>query len=382
MPSLRQVFENPKTTTRDAGLLAERANCTKKSAQTFLRSLASRQLTTVRKKPPDDAYSPTGDVAGTWLADTIYLRDYSGVNKHRGAIFTLMEVNTRFAYCRALVMDAGGANRGVSSAKTAAAMTSILGVEPAIKFVRADGGPEHAGSFAALLKKRGIPLDQGEAGTHERLGRLDRFHLSLRMLIGDHFAKTNTHVWYPVLDDLVTNYNTRPHRTLTTIFGKPTSPTDAKQNEEKIREYDLSRVETLRKNTVDLAPGTMVRLLVDRTNAGAANLKAKKANDQTWTSGVYAVEGMVGPNAAMVATTGKDPKVWPLHSLKVAVLQSVASSDVESHVKRKVNRRVVSAKRMESLNINGVEQAEALAGQKVSDPRPTRAKNKPAKLRV
>ena len=200
--TLRAVFEDPRTTTRDPSLLADRARVTLKSARAFLRTSAASQISQVSKKPPDVAYAPTGGHEGEYLADVIYLRDYSGVNKHRGAILTLLGVNSRYAYARGLVMDASDKSRGVSSGKAAEAMKSILAESEKdkaapITAVRADGGPEFKGEFAALLEKSGITLERGQAGTHERLARLDRFHGTLRRMIGDLFALTNSHVWYP-----------------------------------------------------------------------------------------------------------------------------------------------------------------------------------------
>ena len=199
--TLRAVFEDPRTTTRDPSLLAERARVTLKSARAFLRTSAANQISQVPRKLAEASYAPTGGHEGEYLADVIYLRDYSGVNKHRGAILTLLGVNSRYAYARGLVMDASDKNRGVSSGKAAEAMKSILKESQArlslaapITAVRADGGPEFKGEFAALLEKNGITLERGQAGTHERLARLDRFHGTLRRMIGDLFALTNSHV--------------------------------------------------------------------------------------------------------------------------------------------------------------------------------------------
>ena len=117
------------------------------------------------------AFAPSGDVYGTWLGDTIYLRDLAGVNSHRGAIFTIIEINSRYAYCRAIVMKADARERGVSSAKVAAAMRSILeqnaadvaqGKVAPILAMRTDGGPGHSGEFRALLKSHNIPLRRAE----------------------------------------------------------------------------------------------------------------------------------------------------------------------------------------------------------------------------
>ena len=73
--------------------------------------------------------------------------------------------------------------------------------------LRTDGGPEFAGAFSTLLERRGIAHERTGAGTHERLARLDRFHGTLRRMIGEHFALTRSHVWEDVLPALIHNYN-------------------------------------------------------------------------------------------------------------------------------------------------------------------------------
>jgi hypothetical protein len=171
-------------------------------------------------------------------------------------------------------------------------------------------------------------------------------------------ARTNSDVWYKSLQQLTESYNTRPHRTLSSILLSPTAPVDvtAKQ-EEKLRDFDLAAARDLRIATPSLPPGTLVRLLVARTNAGVRNVMAKKANDLTWTRETFAIVKRHGPNAFRVATTGKDPRVWPIHSLKVvgaATVEPAAAGPT-------VNRSVVSAKRLEALNISGEEQMQALA---------------------
>ena len=85
----------------------------------------------------------------------IYLKKYAGVNKKRTCILTLLGVNSRFVYARALT--------AADSKKTAEALTEILaqndqdvrgGVIARIEAIRSDGGGEFKGEFAALLEER------------------------------------------------------------------------------------------------------------------------------------------------------------------------------------------------------------------------------------
>ena len=79
MPTLREVYENPSTGTRDPALLAKRAKTTLKSAQAFLRDQPAAQISRRVKPPNRKNFVPTGAAHGVWLVDTMYLREYEGV---------------------------------------------------------------------------------------------------------------------------------------------------------------------------------------------------------------------------------------------------------------------------------------------------------------
>jgi hypothetical protein len=361
MPTIKQVFDNPATTTRNPELLAKRAGVTVKSAQAFLRDQAASQITKRAVKPPDSAYVPTGGKRGEWLGDVIYLQDYKGVNKHRTAIFTLMEVNSRYVYARALTK--------ATSAKTAEAMKEILaqnatevkkGVAPILE-VRTDGGPEMAGEFAALLKERGIPQDKGQPGTHERLARLDRYHGVLRRQLGEIFAIRNSHVWIDVLQDLVDNHNKSPSRALDAA-GKNTAPIDVARSakkEEMLRTADNKRAAEVRRSVdkMNIKPGTKVRLLTSRLKRAPKYVKGQEA---TYTPELYSVIERVGPNTFRVDVPAGEVSVWPVHSLQV-VRKALGQKKALTPSTTKVNKKVVAAQRKEARNISEEEQKAALA---------------------
>ena len=203
MSSLLVVYKDPKQTSRNPATLAKRAGVTVAEARGFLRDREEAKVRRRAARLRNATYTPMGDERGVWLGDNIYLKDYAGVNKGCSAIFTLMEFNSRYAYVRPLTAPA--------SAQTAAALEDIFvensdekKVAPILK-LRTDGGPEFAGAFSSLLEKRGVEHEKTGAGTHERLARLDRFHGTLRRMIGELFA---------VRGRLVGGRFTRHHRKL------------------------------------------------------------------------------------------------------------------------------------------------------------------------
>jgi hypothetical protein len=59
-------------------------------------------------------------------------------------------------------------------------------------------------------------------------------------MIGDRLAQRNSHVHIDVLDDIIANYNSRPHRTLSEVIHTETSPADISEaDEDMLRDYDF-----------------------------------------------------------------------------------------------------------------------------------------------
>ena len=389
--TLREVYDNPKTTTRNPALLAKRANTSVKSAQAFLRDQQSSQVSRRVNKPSDNAYAPTGGHYGSYLGDVIFLTDYAGANAKRASILTIMGANNRYAYARAMTSP-------LTSAKTAAALLEILeenaqDVErnelAPILTLRIDGGPEFSGEFAKLAAVRKIPLSKGEAGTHEQLARLDRFHRSLRQLIGDHFALTDSHQWFKVLPELIANYNSRPNHGLAAA-GVGIAPVDVGVVLERtIIRHDLARARRVRIQTdkSGVGDGTRVRLLTSRMKGSQSGKLGNKSHEAVWSSDVYTIVKRAGVNSFLVDVPAGQVKIWPLHSLQI-----VDKSIKPAASGLKVDKKVISAKRLEARNISPEENASALAApaakKRVSKPtikavaiaRPKRAVKIPKKL--
>lgn len=350
--TLRSVYEDTLTSTRDPALLAERAGVTVKSAKTFLRDEASAQVSRQRRKPTADNYAPTGAPQGYWQADVIYLGDYKGVNVRRKAILTVLNTTTRFAYARPL-LDA-------TAERVAEAMSSILDNENSIKALRIDGGSEFKKEFRVLMRTRGIPLEIGEPYTHYRLARTDRFHRTLRKRLGEHFARDDTHQWVEALPAIVTNYNNTPHHTLSELLGQPTAPNQVTLAQEaRIRLAEGQQVSDVQHLVDDLniVPGvTKVRVPVSITKAGIKSGKAKSQR-AVW-SKAFTVLSRNGPNSFVVDVPRGEVKIFPHYNLQVEPETTVS---LPSKGGPKVNIRVERAKRLENRNISEEEQVAALA---------------------
>jgi hypothetical protein len=174
-------------------------------------------------------------------------------------------------------------------------------IAPILK-LRTDNGSEFAGDFAKLLDEQDIEHDRVEAGTHAQLARLDRFHCTLRMMIGEIFSVRDSHVWYDVLPNLIDNYNARPSRSLALGKQLRRAPEDIGPTEDaEIREHDLAQVKKLGES-VDasgVGPGTRVRLQYSKTKAGDKD-KFKKSHENSWTTEIYTILKRTGPNSFRV----------------------------------------------------------------------------------
>jgi hypothetical protein len=348
--SIASVYADPATTTRDAATLAKRAGVTYVVAAAFLRDQGASQVRKRTTKPSAAVFAPTGDLFGTWAADVLFMTDYAGVNSARTCILTLLEVNSRYVYARGLTK--------ATSANTAKALVEIIlqnahdcetkeKAAPILK-LRSDNGSEFAGEFAKLLLDQGIEHERVEAGTHARLARLDRFHRTLRMMIGELFALRDSHVWYDVLPEIIANYNSRPSRALARN-GTPRAPVDIGPREEAhIRDKDYSRAQEIGDIIDDgnIGPGSRVRLQFSKTKAGAKS-KFSKAQEISYTTEIYTVIQRVGPNSFLVDVPPGEITIWPLHSLQV--VKKSLSSAVSGP---KIDKAAVSAQRMEARNIS------------------------------
>jgi hypothetical protein len=366
--TLKSVYEDPLTSTRDPSLLATRAGTTLKSAASFLKDQASSQVAQQWKKPSASSavYAPTGAPPGHWQADVIFFEDYQGANDRRKAMLTVLHTTTRYAVVRPLL--------SVKAEKTAEAMRSILGEiagsRRQIKVLRVDGGGEFKGAFTALMRERGIELEVGEPNTHYRLARTDRMHRTLRQRIGEHFERANTHRWIDVLQDIISNYNSAPHRTLSELLGRSTAPSQVTAAQERvIRQAEGVQASEVRER-VDLQaimPGTQVRLLISRTRDGGRD-KHAKSQRRVWTPDIYTVLSRNGPNSFVVGVPAGEVSVWPFYAMMI-VRKSLKSTPAAGE---KVDVKVERAKKLEALNISEAEQAAALA----APARPKRERSK------
>ena len=146
---IKETYENPALSSKDPKILAERAGVRQVEAKRYIQNLGASQVTKQHTAPNPKTYVPLCNKYGHYCADVIFFKDYASVNKKNGAISTMINSNSRYVYCRPIIVDSlNGTARGVSSLKVANAMADILAENKSdnaapIMSVLSDNGPEN-----------------------------------------------------------------------------------------------------------------------------------------------------------------------------------------------------------------------------------------------
>ena len=392
---MEKIYADPSTSTRNPTLLAKRTNeaygtsFTAAQAKLFLIAQTSYEVNKKYVKPTAEQMAPTGAPANHWQSDVIWFDILKGKNNMQKAILTVLNTTSRYAYARGI--------RSNKSEAVAAALkeilTDIINDNKKITTLRVDGGSEYKGATAALLKSRGINIDQAEPYTHARLSRTDRFHRSLREKFGDMFERDDSDRWIDALPAIIKNINNTPHETLSQILGRQASPKSITAADEKIiRAYELRQAAEVQAETNKLNDKihlnrTRCRLLVSKTKAGILE-KFHKAQRNVWSRNTYLISARNGVNSWVVDVEPGEVSIWPTHSIKILsneesdlitnkILDDEAITEINKTAKsskpknsNRVNVKVAKAQRMEDRNISPEERVAALS----APARPKRAK--------
>jgi len=243
----------------------------------------SQQMTKRVIKPKE--YAPTGGVPGTYQADLIFFDELSRVNHGYKSILTVISANSRYVYAEPLK----------KKSDTPDAMSRIIKAtqtrEP-IKILWTDPGTEFTSKkFRDVLRRGyggGTPSEivhrMTEAKNHAPLGRIDRFHLTLRTILERWFLHTGKNNWVDSLPEIIESYNKRVNRAI----GMP--PADTKKNDiQRIRSEDKTRAMRVasRVDKLNLVPGTKVRHITNRVGF-------TKGSAPKWSSTVHEIQSREG----------------------------------------------------------------------------------------
>ena len=243
---------------------------------TKTKNTASQQMTKRAIKPKE--YAPTGGLPGTYQGDLIFFDDISRLNRGYKSSLTVISANSRFVYAEPL--------KKTSDTPTAMQriITSALSREP-IKILWTDPGTEFTSKkFQDLMSKNGIQHQFSGAQNHAPLGRIDRFHLTLRTIFERWFIHTGKNNWADSLPKIIESYNKRMDRAIGMASAK-TTPKDI----ETFRLEDRARAMRVatRGDKLALTFGTRVRYITNRVGF-------TKGSAPKWSATVQEIQERLG----------------------------------------------------------------------------------------
>ena len=215
------------------------------------------------------------------------------------------------------------------------------GREP-IKVLWTDPGTEFTSrKFRDVMGKYEIVHRITEPKNHAPLGRIDRFHLTLRTILERWFLRAGSgqhaHNWVDSLPKIIEAYNARESRAIGMAPAKTTS-----KDIERIRSEDIARAMRVadRVDKLKLLPGTSVRHITNRVGF-------TKGSAPKWSSTVHEIQNREGVDRFKVKGLQGTYKDYELQAVS-QVLDSgwnPAVSNFEREKEKKVRKTARTMKR-------------------------------------
>ena len=238
-------------------------------------------------------YAPTGGPSGSYQGDLIFFEELSGANRGYKSILTVISANTRFVYAEPLKRKS----------ETVMAMRRIIKAakerEPMTKFWTDSGTEFTSAAFANLMKRMKIEHHISDPKNHSPLGRIDRFHVTLRTILERWRLRNGNNNWVDRFQDIIAAYNARENLATGAAPSEiSTEEIEANQDRERVRAMEVAT----RVDKGPLVPGVKVRHITNRTSF-------TKGSAPRWSVGIHPIESRIGVDAFKVkdiAGTFKD----------------------------------------------------------------------------
>jgi hypothetical protein len=229
----------------------------------FLQKQTPYQLT---KAPPRPVNKPI--IANypnhRWEADLIDMAQYSGYNKRKKYILTVIDVFSRYVFAV-----------GLPNKKPLTIVAAFRNIKKRSKvypvILQTDWGTEFRGELEEFAAQNDMKIVHSLTHTPQTNGLVENFNLYLRKMIREGFVRNNNLVWITHLDDYTYNRNHTRHDRLRHTPVEMWSPTrtpiaavvDAAEEEEPLApDASLSKPEVQRrvlKKTLEQTEKTVAR---------------------------------------------------------------------------------------------------------------------------
>lgn len=169
-----------------------------------VRANIARELhTPARRNYPTRPVEVKG-INDLYQADLVEMIPYARLNKGYKYILTIINCFTKYAYAIPL--------KDKTAREVAKAISPILELN-SMKHLQTDQGKEFYNvEFSKLMKKYNI--NHYSVFSDKKGAIVERFNRSLKSLMWRKFTEQGKYVWLGILDELLTEYNNRKHRTI------------------------------------------------------------------------------------------------------------------------------------------------------------------------
>ena len=209
-----------------------------------------------------------------------------------------------------------------------------------IKVLWTDPGTEFTSrKFQDLMKATDIQHRLSGAQNHAPLGRIDRFHLTLRTIFERWFLHTGKNNWVDSLPEIIESYNKRENRAIG-MAPAETKPKDI----ERVRLEDRARAMRVadRVDKLALTPGTKVRHITNRVGF-------TKGSAPKWSATVHEIQERIGVDTFKVKGLQGVYKDYELQAISTPVEKTKSERAIQAREKEKTSQRVERRIRREGV---------------------------------
>lgn len=186
---------------------------TLKIVKDFISNQEAAQLTKEIKKPKFN-HIVAPEINDQWQMDLLDLTKYKKVNKGYGWLLVVIDIFSRYGWAIPI--------KNKSAENVEEVLVDLLAKYAnhsghKLNHIRSDNGSEFISKKSqALFKKYEIKHWLSEPYTHNTTGIVERFNRTIRTVLRRYWAMYDTKSWYPIIDDVIANYNNTRHSTIKT----------------------------------------------------------------------------------------------------------------------------------------------------------------------
>eukprot|EP00732_Lithocolla_globosa_P001213 Lithocolla_globosa_v1_NODE_569_length_3713_cov_366.818480.p1 type:complete len:371 gc:universal NODE_569_length_3713_cov_366.818480:95-1207(+) len=354
-----EVYYNPESGLVSAQELYRRINQGKHSDDKYTHKeikewLDKQQVNQLHSRQGTKRYHPIFGDPGTYQLDLTFFEQYKRSNGGYYIILSIINVNTKKAYARAL--------------KTKKAFEEVIqeirkdgpsvGMLNEISIVGFVGGSEFKGEFKRVLDKYNIDSYTSDSGDKTKMGVVERFNRTLRERIERYLTAYDTNRWVDQLQPIINNYNASRHSSI----GQTPDSVTAK-DERRIIDEQKQKANRVTSQNESYQVGETVRLLKSK---GAF----EKGATERYYKGIYTIternpfsykiKNEKGDELARTIKPYELQRVGEVQKLEIEKPSKGESPDVTDYVSRE--QEIRQHKHEKRLTREGVDTSNIIVG--------------------